>query len=138
MCPYLSYCNLAWGSTYISHLKPLILLQKKAIRVLFRADHDAHAENLFCISKILKVTDLVKPEQAVYMYNSISNRYIRDHSHNTRNSSNLIPSYQRLSVTQHSLSYVAPTIWNSLPDFVKKSKDLVVFKRRMKKFLISN
>ena len=27
--PYLSYCIVIWGGTYFSHLKPLIILQKK-------------------------------------------------------------------------------------------------------------
>ena len=51
--PYFSYCNSVLNSTYICHLKPLIILQKRAIRVLYRAEYDAHTENLFYSRKIL-------------------------------------------------------------------------------------
>ena len=32
--PYLIYGNLIWGGTYASHLEPLYLLQKRAIRII--------------------------------------------------------------------------------------------------------
>ena len=77
---------------------------RNANRVLYRAFYDAHTENMFYGRKILKLRDLIKFQQAVYMYNGISNKYIRDHNHNTKNISHLFPSFQRLSITQHSLS----------------------------------
>lgn len=32
--PYINYCNLIWGSTFVSYLKPLYILQKKAIGII--------------------------------------------------------------------------------------------------------
>ena len=34
MLPYLSYCCAIWGNTYISRLNKLIVLQKRAIRLI--------------------------------------------------------------------------------------------------------
>src|SRR6218665_2375474 len=32
--PYLSYCNIVWGSNYPSYLLPLVILQKRIIRIV--------------------------------------------------------------------------------------------------------
>ena len=32
--PYLTYCNLAWGTTFECHLDPLITFQKRIIRII--------------------------------------------------------------------------------------------------------
>ena len=32
--PYLTYCNIVWGNTFNTHLKPLEILQKRAIRLI--------------------------------------------------------------------------------------------------------
>jgi len=32
--PYLSYCNIVWGSNYPSYLLHLVILQKRIIRIV--------------------------------------------------------------------------------------------------------
>ena len=32
--PYLYYCNLAWGDTYKANLQRIVILQKRALRIL--------------------------------------------------------------------------------------------------------
>src|SRR6218665_2878615 len=32
--PYLSYCNIVWGSNYLSYLLPLVILQKRITRIV--------------------------------------------------------------------------------------------------------
>ena len=58
--PYLIYAALAWGSTYEVHLKPIIILQKKAIRAINKVHFLAHTTPLFFSNRILKFLDLIK------------------------------------------------------------------------------
>ena len=44
---YLQYCMLEWGSTYPTHLRCLVLLQKRIIRIISKKGFDAHTNPLF-------------------------------------------------------------------------------------------
>ena len=45
--PYLIYCNIIWAGTYATHLSPLILIQKKIIRIITGQNYLAHTNPLF-------------------------------------------------------------------------------------------
>jgi hypothetical protein len=51
--PYLSYCNVAWSSTYITNLNRLFLLQKRVVRVMTNSDFLAHTAPLSARLQIL-------------------------------------------------------------------------------------
>ena len=51
--PYFNYCNLIWGTACPTNLKPLVLLQKKCIRIICGADYLDHTDPLFEITKVL-------------------------------------------------------------------------------------
>ena len=93
--PYFSYCILIWGNAADTHLKKLILLQKRAIRIISRAQYLEHTTNLFSQLKILKLKDLYKQRCALFAYKLYSNQLpapftndftmtVLSHSHNTR------------------------------------------------------
>ena len=60
MLPYLSYCCAIWGNTYISRLNNLIVLQKRAIRLIANVPYLAHTAPLLHKYNCLKLEDLVK------------------------------------------------------------------------------
>ena len=45
--PYLSYCNVIWGDTHDIHLNKLLLLQKKAVRIITNSEFLASTTPLF-------------------------------------------------------------------------------------------
>ena len=49
---YISYCSEIWGNTYPSHVNCLVVLQKRAIRLLFGSGRLDHTTPLFCRSHI--------------------------------------------------------------------------------------
>jgi len=65
---FLTYGLSIWGNTYSSTLKPLITLQKRAIRTITFSKPDEHSEPLFKELEILKLTDLVTLHNALLMY----------------------------------------------------------------------
>ena len=135
--PYLLYCNLCWGNTYETHLKPLFVLQKRAIRVIHRTPFPSHTNSLFYSSKILKLRDINILNQCIYVFKNFSQFPTVFHDYPVRNQSQLVPRFQRTTLTQHSIFYSAPHEYNALPEFVKSSTSLNVFKHRVKNHLIS-
>ena len=137
--PYLNYCNLIWGNTFSIHLYPLIVLQKKAIRIINRKPFLHHTNELFSNSHILKLNDIYNLNAATYMYklNNFS-AYLRTHVYETRYNHHLLPTFQRLATTQKSISFKGPQIWNSLPSHIKASVSTKIFKNKYKKYLISS
>ena len=58
--PYFIYCLEVWGNSYKSNMTPLIMLQKKAVRIIHKEDFRAHTNRLFGLSGLLKFLDLVE------------------------------------------------------------------------------
>ena len=58
--PYLCYCNHVWGSTYVSNLQKLIVLQKKIIRMISGSGFRDHTDPLFKNLSLIKFVDLNK------------------------------------------------------------------------------
>ena len=64
--PYLTYGLLLWGNTYSSSIKPLIILQKRAMRIITFSKPDEHSEPLFKELEIPKLGDLVCLHNALF------------------------------------------------------------------------
>ncbi len=45
--PHITYCSIAWGSTYNTPLDRLIILQKKIVRILSNKPYNDHTGELF-------------------------------------------------------------------------------------------
>uniref|UniRef100_A0A672FN99 Reverse transcriptase domain-containing protein n=1 Tax=Salarias fasciatus TaxID=181472 RepID=A0A672FN99_SALFA len=57
--PYFTYCAEVWGNNYKTALHPLVILQKKAIRIIHGVGYREHTNILFANSKLLKFQDIV-------------------------------------------------------------------------------
>ena len=124
--PYLTYCNVVWGNTFKTHLKPLIALQRKAVRCLnFRNHNEFGTDALMLELKLIKFCDLNKYLTCQFMHklnsgdvpNVITNYFIINnsvHDYNTRLSKGFhIPKI----VNDHgkrTLQYNGCFLWNKI------------------------
>ena len=141
--PYLDYCILVWGTTYETYLYPLKILQKRVIRLICKEPYLSHTDPLFHKCSILKLDDMIKFRMGCYVFQNFDlfNNLGPFHSYNTRSSDSsyrLNPSYQRLTQTQHSVYFVAPRIWNEIPDYIKNVSTFTKFKRIYKNYLLAH
>ena len=136
--PFILYGILTWGGSADVHLHPLILIQKKIIRIVTRANYLDHTSPLFYRTKILKLSDVYKLQLGVFMYNKSINNTLQypDHTHDTRGRHCVVPSFQRLTQCQRSVSYCGPKLWNTIPMNVRNSANTGIFKKRYKHYLI--
>ena len=137
--PYLNYCNLVWGGTYPTHLNHLIVMQKRILRIIFQRSYLDHTNPLFFESGILKINDLYKYNLSKFMFLNQNNPIFQNNSnYNTRNQNSLIPQFQRLTNTQHSVNFQGPHFWNQLPPYIRNSNSLSIFQKNVKKFYLTS
>ena len=55
--PYLHYCIIAWGNTYISYLDGLFKIQKRVIRMITFSSWTSHTYPLFQRLKLLTLSE---------------------------------------------------------------------------------
>ena len=136
--PHLKYCNMIWGGTFATYLQPLFLIQKRILRIINNKGYLHPTNELFRNSRILKLDDIHKFELAIYMYKNHSLPIFQyPHNHLTRNRGLSNPLYQRLSLTQQSVYYRGPIVWNNLPNEVRNSPSICSFKRVLKDHFLS-
>ena len=73
MMSYFSYCSEILGGTYDSNIKELILLQKRAIRVVCKCSKYDHTNILFSKLSTLKLKDIIKYKTGIVMYKAYYN-----------------------------------------------------------------
>ena len=135
---YLNYNIICYAGTYDTHLHRLLLLQKRAVRILSNASFLDHTDPLFYSNGILKIHDIYNLNVGMYMYDRAqSGLYNRTHVYNTRNRDDLLPNRPRMTITQNSLSVAGPNIWNSIPTEIQNSPSRNSFKFKYKKYMLS-
>ena len=130
--PYLHYCSIIWGCSSPNKLKSLIVLQKKAVRIIAKAEFRAHTTPLFKKYSLLKIMDICQFQIGFFMFNftisklpSMFNSYFTYtssiHRYSTRSSISglAMPSVrtkirQRSIVTQVPRSPCSPSIVTKL------------------------
>ena len=131
--PYLSYCTVIWGSNYETTMKPLIILQKRAVRLISGSRPLSHTSNLFRNLKILKITDLVKYQILLIMHDFLFerlpqllskftlcdvNRPVRNvvHFHDAilDSTGTRIPNYRITNYRQFVIFFRGPKLWNDI------------------------
>lgn len=129
--PYLLYGIIIWGDAASVHLEPLILIQKRIIRTITFSEFLAPTKPLFVKTKILPVPYIYKFVLGIFMYKQNVNSQLTNstHQYETRNSSNVVPNFQRLSQCQRSVGYNGPKCWNDIPSSIKNCKSLASFKK---------
>ena len=136
--PYLLYNCVSYSGTFDVHLHRLVILQKRAIRILSGASYLAHTDPLFAMHKILKFEDICRFSVGLYVYDNQDSFNFIDHNYNTRNSSNMRPAQSRLTITQNSIDVTGPNVWNDIPTDIKNSSSREVFKYKFKNYLLSH
>ena len=66
--PYLYYCNLAWGGTYKVNLQRIVILQKRALRIVNNSTYDANTSPIFKELKLLKFHDIHSFQLGFFMF----------------------------------------------------------------------
>ena len=151
--PYLTYCHLIWARAPMTYLSRLILLQKKAIRIISRSQFKAHTDPLFKQHSILKLADLYSYFCAIFIYkykkHLLPNPFISNfrldlippqHNYSTRSADSLLSNNPKCRTTlrQSSLKYQSHKLYNNfiIPLSLLELPTLYQLKRSLKSILL--
>ena len=128
--PFFTYGLSIWCNTYSSTPKPLITLQKRAIRTITFSKPDEHSEPVFKELEILKLTDLVTLHNLMYHYyynflpSSFENFFqsvASVHSYNARLASKSAYYINTIKTNygKFNIRFAAVKVWNHLEESIK-------------------
>lgn len=142
--PHILYCIEAWGSAYQNHVKPLIILQKRAIRIITFSHPQSHTDQLFKFMTIFpfyKLYFLVVCQLLFNELNGASNvnfgfqHRCLTHNYNTRNKHLLSQLKHQTNYFCQSILHIGPKFYNFMPEEIKNSVSIFSFKRKLKSWL---
>ncbi len=149
MTSRLDYCNALLGGCPASSINKLQVVQNAAARVLTRLRKYDHITPIlqslhwlhikYRISyKILLLTYKALNGSAPAYLTSLPSRYNPSRSLRSQNSGLLVvPRIAKSTKGGRAFSYLAPKLWNSLPDNIQGSDTLSLFKSRLNTHLFS-
>lgn len=146
----LTYCFICWGPLLNKkHFNSLEKLQRKIIRIITNSSYNAHTADLFQKLQIMKINNLLGfPSKLLFLHshnmlpynlNELFTRNNASHNYNTRNKNYASIDKHTTKVFHSSFLCAAPSFWGQLPVNLKtNSKDKEIFKKNLKKHLLSN
>ena len=146
---HLSYCNIVWGSTYVTSLVNICSLQKRALRLCYGMVSKKGSTKLFAKSERLSITNYNKFLIGKFMYmllyghcspnihNIFNLANLRSVRVSTRNSHKLHIQYARTNLRKFSFNIRGALIWNEIPDNIKAATSVAQFSRLYKTLLYS-
>jgi len=144
--PYLTYCNIVWGSASASALNKIVVLQNRAVRLVTRSPFRSSCNSLFARLNLLKLTDIVKFQIVQFMFKakfhllpSSCMQFVTvsdtQRLHDTRNQSYFVIERCRTVVRENSVNVFGPKLWFSLPSDIQDVTSISLLKRLLLKFL---
>ena len=129
--PHKIYCVSSWGGVSQARRDHLIVLQKRAIRIISKVGYRDHTSDLFLNLNLLKQPDIYKLRLLTIMHKVNNGTWIGNlnlqkidslHQYPTRLSSNQnfsLPSINT-NVGMNSFAYMGPKVWSEIPGSLKK------------------
>ena len=143
------WTNIVWGGAGTSHLSKLVLLQKRAVRIMSGSHYLAHTRPLFAELRVLTLHSIHIFITAQFMYRF--KNYLLPTScmhlvalapsfrtHDTRRTHHFTPSNCRTIMRQRSIGYSGPVIWDMIPANIQSAYSIGVFTNNLRLFLISS
>src|SRR6266404_836841 len=142
----ISYGSCVWGNTYQTSLKPIIKLQKRAVRFITFSEFTAHSKPLFQLLGILDFPNLFKFNIILTTFKINNNMFMSSifqnnkavHLHCTRQNanSNFFISNINTNYGKFKLTHMGPVLWNALPNDLKALSNYNLFRKKVKNLLL--
>ena len=146
--PYFSYCIEIWGSAADVHLKQIVKLQKRVVRIINCSRSSEPSTPIFQKFKLLRINEIYTYNIGIFMYKHahhihpevIDSMFIKNnkiHMYNTRQSKCLHKPKVKLSISQRTIKYKGVTIWNNLSSKFNTNVAINIFKSSLKSYCLS-
>lgn len=134
----IEYGIVFWGNTYESYLSQIYLQQKHLVRLISFRNRFEHTRPLFIKHRILPLKYLFVFKVLKLFYSKSGNIPINDNTYRLklRHANHFdIPRPMNAFFTK-TYSFIAPKMFNLLPETIKKAKNKNLFLKKLKKWLL--
>ena len=146
---HLSYGLAIWGKTHQYLIKPIEIMQKKAIRLIAKKDYNSPTDELFINENILKLDKLYTHIVCKIIYKFIKNTIPEGissifkfnnevHNYNTRNKNAPHIFVNKNTLYCQSFLLQGPRLWLRVPINLTLVNNESLFSKKLKKFLLLN
>ena len=140
----LIYCISAWGGCKENALHPIVMLQKRIVRIICGVPTLIPSAQLFRGQFILNMRETHAYMVGIFVYKSLTSRdtgfFLRrsDVTYGLRSSDSvsLVVPFTTISHSKQSIQFAGPKTFNSLPAHIRNLEGFDTFKRSLKRFLI--
>lgn len=138
-----------WANTYQSHLDKIYKIQKKIVRIMTFKDYNHTSKPLFDELNILTVFQV-----NYFVIGNLMNQFSKNqlpaslmnlfrtneeiHDYDTRSNKKLHKPLSKTNIRKFTICNKGVDIYNSLPYDLIKIQCSVTFKRKLKKFILTN
>ena len=133
--PYLTYCHLIWHFCRASGSRWLERIQERALRATYCDKHSSYGQLLSMAGLSTlhnrRPQDNMCPAYSSTLFEQPAIKY-KLHNHDFT-----IPRFNTVSFGKHSLRYMGPKVWSSVPSNVKRASTLSSFKYNIRKVDLS-
>lgn len=134
---HIRYAILVWGNSSKQNLDRVFKVQKRAIRYMEKASRLDSCRPLFKRLGLLTVPCLYIYEAIVYVKSSDINQNLDIHGYNTRNRADYHLVSHNSRLFEQKPSYIGRKFYNNLPQLLKSSENINIFKKQLKKYLVN-
>uniref|UniRef100_A0A1B6HVU0 Uncharacterized protein n=1 Tax=Homalodisca liturata TaxID=320908 RepID=A0A1B6HVU0_9HEMI len=131
----LRYGLAVWSGTSATNLKRILIIQKKAVRVLADLQHMESCRDAFINLKIMTVVSLYILEVVLHVDGEYLPRNRDIHSHNTRNGALYNLPAHHMKLFESKPSYIGRKFFNRLPQELQHKRSSLL-KAALKKWLL--
>ena len=136
---HLNYMVQVWGVASDSVIKPLQVIQNRAVRNVFNIDRLENRINMYThlVQNCLPIRALHYVSTATYVYSNIhklihTNLVIQKSNSRGRNAGRLSPATSRTNYGKKNIKSIGANIFNNIPNDVKTLKSAAAFKWSLK------
>ena len=134
---YLTYGLISWGNACNTFLDQIIVLQKRALRLIYFAETNEHVKPFFVNAKILPlqalsygsvcnlVYDINKntaPENILKLFSRIFTVHTGTYNTGASTSEHFHTQESRLNAKRNAFSRVGNKVWSGIPQILNKKK----------------
>ena len=137
---HIRYGIIFWGSSLKTNVNKVLLIQKKAVRILASLKYRESCRETFIKLEIMTVISLYVYDILLFVKNNLAllNQDTVTHTHNTRAKQTFVrPFKHRTKLYEQSVSYSGLKLYNSLPIKIKEL-EFPKYKKILKDFFIKN
>lgn len=135
---HLRYGILGWGGVVESHLSPLENLQKRFLKVILFKEQRYSSDLLFREANVMDIRQLYYYNVSVRCQIQQHTLPIRYHTYRTRQRNEYKIPFMSKTIGQRSFVFLAPKLYNTIPEDIKTIPTIRAFKGKLKRFILEN